>query len=59
MPEQYSDLECVERIEQEGFEYAVRHYMDSRHIQNPVTGKLWDEAAKAMNKLAEHLHLES
>lgn len=53
-----NDIEVRERVEQEGLDYAVRHYMDGRSIQNPVTAQLWDNAAAALNALAEYLHLE-
>lgn len=52
----YSDRELLEIIEDEGhLEYAVRHVCDSRHISDPETGRLWDEAAVALNKLAERI----
>jgi hypothetical protein len=53
-----SDHEVRARVDQEGLEYAVRHYMDGSSIQNPVTAKLWDEAATALNALAKQLGLD-
>lgn len=58
MTDLMNDIEVRERVEQEGLDYAVRHYMDGSSIQNPVTAKLWDEAATALEKLAKHLRLE-
>lgn len=45
-------------VENEGLEYAVRHYMGADVIKNPETAKLWIEAEAALTALAKHLHLE-
>jgi hypothetical protein len=56
--EKMNDIEVRERVDQEGLDYAVRHYMSGDSCQNPETAKLWDEAAAALNNLAAHLGLE-
>ena len=58
MSDQMNDVRVREVIEQEGLDYAVRHYMRSDHIQNPVTAALWKSAADALDALAEHLGLD-
>lgn len=55
---QYDDFEVRDRVEQEGLDYAVRHYMDASSCKNPETARLWQEAADALNALAKHLHLD-
>ncbi len=52
------DFEVREVVEIEGLEYAVRHYMNSSKISNPVTADLWDKANAALNDLVKHLHLD-
>jgi hypothetical protein len=59
MADLYSDKDLREWvIPSDGLEYAVRHKCDSRHISDPETGKLWDEAATALDKLCERLGLD-
>ena len=55
---QYNDIEVKERVEQEGLEYAVRHYMSSDSIKNPELAKLWDDAAASLDALAKYLRLD-
>ena len=59
MTRKYDDFEVQEICEDEGLDYAVRHYMGPESIKNPETARLWEEAGKALNALAEHLHLET
>lgn len=47
--------EVAERIEQEGLDYAVRHYMGSKDFEDRKTAELWDAAEAAMNALVQHL----
>ena len=55
---QYDDFEVQAIAEEEGLEYAVRHYMSADCCKNPETQKLWREAAGALERLAKHLHLD-
>ena len=55
----YDDIKVKEIVEDEGLDYAIRHYMGSDSIKNPETAKLWDDAALALDALAKHLHLET
>lgn len=58
MADMLDDFEVRDIIVNEGLDYAVRHYMGSEHIENPITKKLWDAAETALNELVKHLHLE-
>lgn len=50
-----TNLYVAERIEQEGLDYAVRHYMSSDNFEDRKTAELWDAAEKALNDLMTHL----
>jgi hypothetical protein len=54
----YDDFEARGIVENEGLEYAVRHYTNAESFKNPETAKLWGAAAKALDALVAHLHLE-
>lgn len=50
---------AVDTIENEGLEYAVRHYIDGAEFKDPVTECLWTEAAQALGRLVKHLENET
>lgn len=56
MAEEQTNRYVAERIEQEGLDYAIRHYMGSDGFTDRETARLWDEAEKALNALVKHLH---
>ena len=58
MSDKYDDFEVRDIVENEGLDYAVRHYMTADHCENPKTAELWGAAEKALNTLAKHLHLD-
>lgn len=51
--------DAVDRIEQEGIGYAVRHYCDGSYFKDPVTADLWNKAEKALNDLCDYLERET
>lgn len=51
----YTDGDLVDIIVNEGLAYAVKDYCDSRHIEDPTTGRLWDAAGEALENLIERL----
>lgn len=53
---EYTNREAGEILEDEGIEYAVRHYCDGSYFKDETTGKLWDASAKSLNALVKHLH---
>lgn len=55
----YTNGEVVEIIENEGLDYAVRHYCDADSIKDPETSALWAEAAGSLDRLVEHLERET
>lgn len=44
-----------ETIENEGLDYAVRHYISGSAFADPITARLWENAEKACNELVDHL----
>ena len=57
MIDTYDDEELKDIIDNEGFGYAVQYYLNPEKIECEDTKRLWIEAAKAMDALAEHLAL--
>lgn len=56
---QYTNGDLVDTIENEGLEYAVRHYCDERHIEDKLTGVLWRQAADSLNLLVNRLKAQT
>lgn len=56
--QKYDDLTVREIVEDEGLDYAVRHYMSSDSIKSEETAQLWSAASDALEALAKHLHLD-
>lgn len=50
-----TDGDAVDIIENEGLDYAVRHYISGDYFEHAETGRLWDEAEKALDALVKHL----
>lgn len=46
---------AVDTIENEGLEYAVRHYCDGSEFKDTHTALLWDKAARALDELVTYL----
>ena len=51
----YTDGDAVDIIENEGLEYAVRHYCDGTYFESGKTGSYWTAAQRALNNLVDHL----
>lgn len=50
---------AVDRIENEGLEYAVRHYIEGDAFKDPVTARLWTAADCILTALVKHLESET
>lgn len=50
---------AVDTIEDEGLDYAVRHYIGGSAFKDPTTAELWDNAAKALHALVDYLKAET
>jgi hypothetical protein len=50
---------AVDTIENEGLEYAVRHYIDGNEFKDKETAFRWNRAALALDLLVEHLEKET
>lgn len=57
--EKYTNGDVIDRIEQEGIGYAIMHYMDSSHIKDPETVRLWDNASNALSELVTYLERDT
>lgn len=42
-------------VEKEGLGYAVQHYCDGSYFKDPELGRLWDEAARALDAVSKYL----
>ena len=59
MSDLYTNGDAIDLIENEGLDYAVRHYTSGSSFKDSDTGLLWDEAANALNNLVNHLERET
>lgn len=50
---------AVDTIENEGLEYAVRHYIGGDAFKDPVTARLWKTADEALTELVNYLKAET
>lgn len=50
---------AADTIENEGLDYAVRHYIDGDAFKDPETARLWTEAANANQALVDYLKRET
>lgn len=53
---EYTNRDAAEIIDNEGLDYAVRHYCDGKYFKDPITAALWDKAALNIQKLVDYLH---
>lgn len=51
--------DAVDIIENEGLDYAVRHYISGSAFKDPDTARLWTAADGALNALVNHLTAET
>lgn len=58
-PKKKSNGYAADTIQEEGLDYAVRHYCDGSTFRDPETARLWDVAAKAIDDLYAHLSEET
>lgn len=50
---------AVDTIENEGLEYAVRHYCSGDEFKDEITAKLWNAADAAIDALVKYLENET
>lgn len=55
----HTNGDAADIIEDEGLDYAVRHYISGDEFNDPTTEKLWTEADKALTALVQHLERET
>jgi hypothetical protein len=55
----YTNGDATDIILDDGLAYAVRHFTDGDDMQDEKTGRLWDEAATALDALVDHLHAQT
>lgn len=55
MADKYTNGDAVDIIENEGLEYAVRHYTSGDTFEDVSTTYLWNLAGTAMDALVLHL----
>jgi hypothetical protein len=55
----YTNGDAVDIIENEGLEYAVRHYCDAGSFKDPQTVRLWDKAEESLTNLVNYLQVET
>lgn len=51
--------DAVDIIENEGLEYAVRHYISGTEFKDSMTRKLWIDAELALDRLVNYLQRET
>lgn len=55
MPGDKTNGYAVDTIENEGLDYAVRHYCGADSFKDPKTRELWAAAEKGLNDLVKYL----
>lgn len=51
--------DAVGIIQNEGLDYAVRHYIDGEEFKDPETARLWKLSDACLSALVEHLKRET
>jgi hypothetical protein len=59
MPGERTNGDAVDIIENEGLDYAVRHYISGDEFKDPETAKRWKLADKTLTDLCEYLARET
>lgn len=54
----YTNVGVARIIENEGLEYAIRHYMSGDSIVDPKLAEMWDEASKLLDEIEKYASLE-
>lgn len=56
---EYTNCDAVSIIENEGLDYAVRHYISGDYFADPETQKRWNAAEEAITALTEYLERQT